>query len=57
MTIPDYSRIQRIWEPRVLCTGVQLDPKYLYTFEPRRRVQLLETEDEDPVVLIKRRVW
>lgn len=57
MTIPDYSRIERLWRPRVLCSGMRIDPRYLYTLEPRRRVQLLELEDEDPIVLIKRRVW
>jgi hypothetical protein len=41
----------------VLCNGSRLDPRYLYTLEPRRRVQLVETEDEDPVVFVKRRVW
>lgn len=57
MTIPDFSRIERLYRPRVLCSGTRINPRYLYTFEPRRRVQLLEVEDEDPVVLIRRRVW
>jgi hypothetical protein len=57
MTITDYSRIQRLWNPRVLCDGRRLEPKYLYTMQPLRRVSLLDTEDEDPIVLIKRRVW
>lgn len=57
MTICSYERIERIWRPRVLCSGTQIDPRYLYTLEPRRRVQLLETEEEDPVVFVKRRVW
>ena len=57
LVITDYSRVERMWRPRVLCSGHKLDPRYLYTLEPLRRTKLIETEEEDPVVLIKRRVW
>ena len=57
MTIEKYEWVERVWKPRVLCSGLKINPRYLYTFEPRRRVQLLEEEEVDPVVLIKRRVW
>lgn len=54
LIITDYSRIGK---PRGLCDGRKLDPKYLYTMQPLRRTKVIETEDEDPVVLIKRRAW
>jgi hypothetical protein len=36
-----------------------IDPKYLYTMQPIRKVKLLDcdNEDEDPIVMIKRRVY
>lgn len=35
-----------------------IDPRYLYTLAPLRRVKVLESEeDEDPIVLIKQRVY
>lgn len=36
-----------------------IKPQYLYTLKPLRRTKLIDAEDEedDPVVLIKRRVY
>lgn len=31
--------------------------KYIHTFEPVRKTRILEEEDEDPIVLIKQRVY
>lgn len=57
MTIRSYASVQRIWKPRELMNGTKINPRYLYTLEPLRRTQLIESEEEDPVALIQRRVW
>jgi hypothetical protein len=60
LTIDSYEWITRIYRPRELMRGERdIDPKYLYTMQPIRKVKLLDcdNEDEDPIVMIKRRVY
>lgn len=57
LTIDSYDWITRFYSPRELCPEKGVKPQYLYTMQPMRRVKLLEDEVEDPVVLIKRRVY
>lgn len=54
MTIESYDWVKN---PRDLASEGKIKPQYLYTMLPLRRVKLLEEEEEDPVVLIKRRVF
>lgn len=56
LTIDSYDWITRFYNPRELCSE-KVPSKYLYTLQPMRRVKLLDDEEEDPVVLIKRRVY
>jgi hypothetical protein len=56
--ISDYEWVQRFYDPVELMEGRGVKREYLYTLKPLRRVKALEVEeDEDPVVLIKRRVY
>lgn len=57
MTIDKYEYIQKLWEPRKLMTMARVDPQYIYTLKPLRRVQVMEDEEEDCVALIQRRCW
>ena len=57
MIIEKYEYIERLWRPRELLSERGIDPQFLYTFKPLRRVQLLDCDEEDPVGLIQRRVW
>lgn len=60
LTIDSYEWITRIYRPRELMKEVShVDPKYLYTMQPIRKVKLLDcdNEDDDPIVMIKRRVY
>lgn len=57
LTIDSYDWITRYYSPRELCDNKGIKPQYLYTLQPLRRVKLLDEQDEDPVVLIKRRVY
>lgn len=55
LVIEKYEWVQRFYSPREL-TGAKCG--YLYTLKPLRRVRVVDAEeDEDPVVLIKRRVY
>lgn len=59
LTIDSYSWVTRCYNPRELSTiSPMLNPRYLYTMEPiRRTITLHDEEDDDPIVLIKRRVF
>lgn len=58
MTIDSYDWITRFYTARERVREGLVKPQYLYTLQPLRRVQLLnDAEDDDPIVLIKRRVF
>lgn len=58
MTIDSYSWVTRYYSPVEKCAVPLVKREYLYTLKPLRRTKLLDSEeDEDPVVLIKRRVY
>jgi hypothetical protein len=59
LTIESYEWITRFYEPRELLRDPPVKKEYLYTLKPLRRMKFLEAEeeDEDPVVLIQRRVF
>jgi hypothetical protein len=57
MIIEKYEYVQQLWKPRELLNARRVDPQYVYTLKPLRRVRLLQEEEEDPVALIQRRVW
>jgi hypothetical protein len=58
LTIDNYAWITRFYSPEELTPPTPVKREYLYTLKPLRRVKVLDCEeDEDPVVLIKRRVY
>lgn len=58
LVISDYDWVTRFYSPAELTTDTGIKREYLYTLKPMRRVKVLDIEeDEDPVVLIKRRVY
>lgn len=59
MTIEHYDWVTRYYSTRELTKDAPVKRAYLYTLKPLKRVKILdpEEEEEDPVVLIKRRVY
>lgn len=57
LTIDSYDWITRSYKPRAKIKETLVKPQYLYTLQPLRRVQLLEEQEEDPIVLIQRRCY
>lgn len=59
LTIDDYAWVTRYYSPRELTKDARVRGSYLYTLEPLKRVKVLDVDEEgeDPVVLIKRRVY
>ena len=59
LTIDSYEWVSRYYNPRELTRDPPIRKGYLYTLKPLRRVRVLDAdeEEEDPVVLIKRRVY
>lgn len=59
LTIDSYTWLERFFDPgRPALVPRGVDRSYLFTTKPLRRVKVLDVEeDEDPIVLIKRRVY
>lgn len=57
LTIDSYEWVTRYYSPSELTRDPAVKREYLYTLKPIRRARIIEDEDEDPVVLIKRRVY
>jgi hypothetical protein len=58
LTIDRYEWVTDFYNPRELMDETRIKKEYLYTLQPLRRVRVIDCEeDEDPVVLIKRRVY
>ena len=58
LTIESYSWVTRFYSPRDLTrTPRNTDRKYFYTLQPIRKTIVLADVEDDPIVLIKRRVF
>jgi hypothetical protein len=58
LTIDSYAWVEKYYSSAERCAEGSVRREYLYTLKPLRRVKVLDIEeDEDPVVLIKRRVY
>lgn len=58
LTIDSYEWVTRSYSPGERSPLVPMDRSYLFTLKPLRRVKVIDSEeDEDPIVLIKRRVF
>lgn len=58
LTIDSYAWVERYYSSMDRCREAPVKREYLYTLKPLRRVKVIDIEeDEDPVVLIKRRVY
>lgn len=55
--IDNYEWVTRLYDPCVPMQEPLTCKKYIHTFEPVRKTRILEEEDEDPIVLIKQRVY
>jgi len=58
LTIDSYSWVTRFYSPRDLKhPPPKAKQKYFYTLEPIRKTIVLHEEEEDPIVLIQKRVF
>jgi hypothetical protein len=57
LCIDTYDWILAYYSPRDPFKQPLVQSKYLYTLEPVRKTLVVDEEDEDPVVLIKQRVY